>query len=142
MKKEKEINVAELRSRGIVKLRDEDMFALWVKTACCNLSAKQLNKLADITEKYARGYLLFTTRQIPMIPFVHSNDLGKVQEELSTVYLTLDRCGPTVRNVNVCYDDKICPEAVVNSLSLGEKLDNFFYRPMTHKVKLGVAGEN
>ncbi len=136
----KEINVADLRSRGIVKLRDKDMFAIWVKTACCNLSAGQLNKLADIAEKYAKGYLLFTTRQIPMIPFVHLNDLSTVQEELSTVYLTLDRCGPTVRNVNVCYDDKICSEAVVNSLSLGEKLDNFFYMPMTHKVKLGIAG--
>ena len=51
MTKEIQINVAELRSRGIVKLRDKDMFALWVKTACCNLSAKQLNKLADISEK-------------------------------------------------------------------------------------------
>ena len=30
MTQEKEINVAELRSRGIVKLRDKDMFAIWV----------------------------------------------------------------------------------------------------------------
>ena len=140
MTREKKVNVAELRSRGIVKLRDKDMFTIWIKTACCNLSAGQLKKLADITEKYARSYLLFTTRQIPMIPFVHLKDLEKVQEELSMVYLTLDRCGPTVRNVNVCYDDKICPEAVTNSLSLAEKLDNFFYMPMSHKVKLGVAG--
>ena len=140
MTEEKEVNVTDLRSRGIVKLKDKDMFAMWVKTACCNLSAGQLNKLADIAEKYARGYLLFTTRQIPMIPFVHLKDLEIAQEELSSVYLTLDRCGPTVRNVNVCYDDKICPEASTNPLSLAEKLDNFFYMPMTHKVKLGVAG--
>ncbi|MFH0941978.1 MAG: 4Fe-4S binding protein [Chloroflexota bacterium] len=137
---EKAINVAELRSRGIVKLRDKDMFAIWVKTACCNLSARQLNKLADVAETYARGYLLFTTRQIPIIPFVHLKDLETAQQELGTVYLTLDRCGPTVRNVNVCYEDRICPEAVTNSLSLGEKLDNFFYAPMAHKVKLGVVG--
>ncbi len=30
MAREQKTNVAELRSRGIVKLRDEDMFALWV----------------------------------------------------------------------------------------------------------------
>ena len=140
MTQEKEIDVSELRSRGIVKLKDKDMFAIWVKTHCCNLSVEQLNKLADITEKYAGGYLLFTTRQIPIIPFVHLKDLESAQEELNAVSLTLDRCGPTVRNVNVCYEEKICPEAVTNSLSLGEKLDNFFYIPMTHKVKLGVAG--
>lgn len=140
MTEEKEVNVTELRSRGIVKLRDKDMFAIWVKTACCNLSSQQLKKLSDITERYARGYLLFTTRQIPIIPFVHTKDLERVQEELATVYLTLDRCGPTVRNVNICYEDSICPEAVTNSLSLGERLDSFFYVPMSHKVKLGVAG--
>jgi dissimilatory sulfite reductase (desulfoviridin) alpha/beta subunit len=140
MTRQQGTSVAELRNRGIVKLRDEDMFALWIKTACCNLSSPQLKKVADIAEKYARSYLLFTTRQIPIIPFVHLKDVESVHEELSSVYLKLDRCGPTVRNVNVCYEDKICPEAVTNSLSLGEKLDNFFYTPMTHKVKLGVAG--
>ncbi len=140
MTSKKEMNVGELRSRGIVRLKDADMFAIWVKTACCNLTSRQLRKLADLTEKYAKGYILFTTRQIPMIPFIHLKDLERVQEELSTVYLALDRCGPTVRNINVCYDDKICPEAVTDCLSLGEKLDNFFYVPMTHKVKIGVAG--
>ncbi|MDP2931909.1 MAG: 4Fe-4S binding protein [Chloroflexota bacterium] len=133
-------SIAEMRSRGVVKLKEKDMFALWVKTACGNLTSRQLNKLAEITEKYARGYLLFTTRQIPIIPFVSAGDVEKVQAELATVYLRLDRCGPTVRNVNVCYDDKICPEAVTNSLSLGEKLDRFFDVPMRHKVKIGISG--
>ncbi len=137
---EKRQSIAELRSRGVVKLREDDMFSLWVKTACCNLNSNQLRKLAEITEKYARSYLLFTSRQIPIIPFVNGKDVEKVTEELNTVYLELDRCGPTVRNVNVCYDDMICPHAVTNSLSLGEKLDNFFRAPMAHKVKIGVAG--
>ena len=140
MASKQDISVGELRSRGVVKLREEGMFALWVKTACCNLTSKQLRKLAEITGKYARGYLLFTTRQIPIIPFVNLKDVEEVQEELKTVYLALDRCGPTVRNVNVCYDSKICPEAVNNPLSLAEKLDNFWYVPMPNKVKIGVAG--
>jgi dissimilatory sulfite reductase (desulfoviridin) alpha/beta subunit len=133
-------NVRTERNRGVVKLKGEDLFSLWVKTACCNLDSKQLRKLADIADKYARSYLLFTTRQIPIIPFIHLKDVGTVEEELGTVYLRMDRCGPTVRNVNVCYEDKICPEAVSNPLSLAEKLDNFFHVPMPHKVKIGVAG--
>ncbi len=133
-------NVGELRRSGIVKLKEKDMYSIWVKTACCNLTSKQLRKLADITEKYARSYLLFTTRQIPIIPFINLKEVEDVKEELSEVYLRLDRCGPTVRNVNVCYDDKICAEAVTNCLSLAEKLDNFFYKPLTYKIKIGVAG--
>jgi len=141
MTQKPQINVGELRRSGVVKLKDKDMYSMWVKTACSNLNSKQLRKLADITEKYARSYLLFTTRQIPIIPLINLKDVEEVKEELTEVYLELDRCGPTVRNVNVCYDDKICPEAVTNSISLAEKLDNFFRVPSAnHKVKIGVAG--
>jgi len=135
------VNVGELRRSGIVRLKDKDMYSMWVKTACANMNSNQLRQLADITDKYAGGYLLFTTRQIPIIPHIHLKDVEDVKEELSEVYLELDRCGPTVRNINVCYDDKICPEAVTNSISLAEKLDNFFRVPSAnHKVKIGVAG--
>ena len=139
-KKPEIVNVGELRKSGLVKLKGKDMYSMWIKTGCCNLTSKQLRKLADIIEKYTRGYLLFTTRQIPIIPFVNLKDIEEVKEDLNEVYLELDRCGPTVRNVNVCYDEKICPEAVTNSISLAEKLDNFFRVPMAHKVKIGVAG--
>ncbi len=140
MASEQQMNVGELRRHGIVRLKEKDMYSIWVKTACCNLTSKQLRKLADIIDRYARGYLLFTTRQIPIIPLVHLKDVEDVKEELRQVYLELDRCGPTVRNINVCYDDKICPEAVTNSISLAEKMDNFFRVPMSHKIKIGVAG--
>ena len=50
------INVGELRRSGVVKLKEKDMYSIWVKTACCNLSSEQLRKLADITEKYASFY--------------------------------------------------------------------------------------
>lgn len=140
MQKPQISNVGELRKRGIVKLKEEGLYSIWIKTACCNLTSKQLRKIADITEQYARGYLLFTTRQIPIIPFVNLKDIDDVGKELGDVYLELDRCGPTVRNINVCYDEKICPEAITNPISLAEKLDNFFRVPMSHKVKIGVAG--
>ena len=133
-------DVAELRSRGVVKLKGDDSYALWLKTACGQLSARQLHKLADVADAYGKGIILFTTRQIPMIPFVRLGDVPRAQTELNREDVTLDRCGPTVRNVNVCYDDVTCPEALANSLSLGEKLDHFFHVAMTHKVKLGVAG--
>ncbi len=141
MTEKPEINVGDLRKSGVVKLKGNDMYSVWVKTACCNLNSKQLRNLADIADKYAKGYLLFTTRQIPIIPFVNLKDVEEVKEELKQVYLELDRCGPTVRNINVCYDDKICLEAVTNSISLAEKLDAFFRVPSAnHKIKIGVAG--
>ena len=130
---------AELRSRGIVKLKDDDRYAVWVKTACGHLSSGQIQALAGITENFGRGFLLFSSRQIPIIPFIASADLDKVQAELAQVYLTLDRCGPTVRNVNVCPGPVSCGSALADPLPLARRLDTFFHAPMAHKVKLGVS---
>ncbi len=141
MKQESQLYHEELTSRGVIRLRGKDMYSVWVKPDGCNLTSGHLRKIADITEKYARRYLLFTTNQNAVIPFVNLKDVEEVIEELSEVYLRLDRCGPTVRNIKVCYDDKICPEAVTNCISLAEKLDNFFdVIPARNKTKIGVAG--
>jgi anaerobic sulfite reductase subunit C len=137
---EPEVSIAELKRGGMVPLREKDVFSIWVKTDCCNLSAKQLRKIADITDKYARGFLLFSSRQIPIIPFVNLSDIFEVKRELAEVDVALDRNGPAVRNLNICYDDKICPDAVVNCIPLGEKLEKFFGSRLAYKVKIGVAG--
>ena len=140
MKQESQLYYEDLTKRGIIRLADKDMVTVWIKPDCCNLTSVHLRKIADITEKYARGYLLFTTNQNAVIPFVNIKDVDEVLAELETVSLRLDRCGPTVRNIKVCYDDKICPEAVTSCLSLANKLENFFDAPFSHKVKIGVAG--
>lgn len=134
------VNIDELRRGGVIALKEKDMFSLWVKTACCNLNSAQLRKLADITDKYARGFLLFSSRQIPIIPFIRLTDVAAAKKELAEVEMELDRCGSRVRNFNVCYEDKICPKAVVNCISLGEKVESFFRSEILHKIKIGIAG--
>ena len=132
--------IEALRQGGIVALDEKDMFSLWVKTSCCNMNSLQLNKLADIAETYGRGFVLFTTRQTPHIPFVNLKDVAEVKQELARVELELDRCGPRVRNLNVCYQASLCQFAKTDCISLGERLENFFRNEILHKVKIGVAG--
>ena len=129
-----------LRQGGIVALNERDMFSLWVKTSCCNMDSRQLTRVADIAEKYGHGYVLFTTRQTPHIPFVNLKDVAEVKQELAKVELELDRCGPRVRNLNVCYGADLCRYARMDCISLGEQLENFFRNEIVHKVKIGVAG--
>jgi dissimilatory sulfite reductase (desulfoviridin) alpha/beta subunit len=137
---EQKLDINELKKGGMVPLREKDMFSIWVKTECCNLNSNQLRKLADITDKYARGFLLFTSRQIPIIPFVNVANIFDVKRELAEVDMGMDHNGPIVRNLNICYDDKICADAVVNCIPLGEKLEKFFGSQLAHKIKIGVAG--
>ena len=132
--------VEALRQGGIVALDEKDMYSLWVKTSCCNMNTDQLRRLADISDRYGRGYVLFTTRQTPHIPFINLKDVAEVKQELAKVELELDRCGPRVRNLNVCYEPSLCSDAKTDCTALGEMLENFFRNEIVHKVKLGVAG--
>lgn len=105
------------------------------------MDAQKLRKVADLAETYGRGYLLFSTRQFPIIPHVHFKDIGIVKGELEKVSLMLDRCGKRVRNADVCYDANLCPYAVLDPISLGEKLDQFWREdPGGFKIKTSIAG--
>ncbi len=137
---EQKLDINELKKGGMVPLREKDMFSIWVKTDCCNLTSLQIRKVADITDKYARGFLLFTSRQIPIIPFVNINNVFAVKRELAEVGVGMDHNGPIVRNLNICYDDKTCADAVVNCIPLGEKLEKFFGSQLAHKIKIGAVG--
>ncbi|MDD5773665.1 MAG: 4Fe-4S binding protein [bacterium] len=134
------INVEELKRGGVVKLKEKGLFSVWVKTYCANLNSKQLKKVAELSEKYGRGIILFSTRQIPIIPFVKLEDIDAIKRELKKVEVGLDRCGPRIRNINVCYEDSICKDAISNSLLLGEKLEKYFDDPILHKTKIGISG--
>lgn len=141
MNQKPKVDLEQLKKGGMVKLKEKDMFSVWVRTICCNMDAKKLRKVADLAEKYGRGFVLFTTRQLPIIPFVHINDVTTVKEELEEVHLMLDRCGARVRNADVCYDANICPYAITNPISLGEKIDQFWRDdPGGRKIKISIVG--
>jgi len=134
-------DLEQLKRGGVVKLKEKDMFSVWVRAICCNMDAVKLRKVAEIAEKYGRGLVLFTTRQFPIIPHIHFNNVEAVLQELKEVQLMTDRCGARVRNADVCYDSNICPFAVTNPIALGEKLDEFWQKdPGGHKVKVSIAG--
>lgn len=136
-----EINIDELRKGGVVKLKEKDMFSVWVRAVCDNLDAKKLRVVADLADKYGKGYILFSTRQFPIIPHINFKDVGAVKDGLDKADLMLDRCGARVRNADVCYDSNLCPYAVMDPISLGEKLDQFWRDdPGGFKIKTSING--
>ncbi|MFQ3675035.1 MAG: 4Fe-4S dicluster domain-containing protein [Endomicrobiia bacterium] len=135
------IDIESLRRGGLVKLKEKDMFSVWVRAVCCNMDARKLKIVADIAEKYGRGIILFSTRQFPIIPFVHFDNIEIVQQKLKEINLMLDRCGARVRNADVCYDSNICPFAVTNPITLAERFDEFWQQDIGgYKIKLSVVG--
>lgn len=141
MEEVQKINLDDLKRGGVVKLLGKDNYSVWVKVACNNISSKKLEKIADIVDKYGKGFFLFTTNQIPIIPHINLKDVMEVKQKLEEGEQELDACGPRIRGVKVCYDKNICTYAVTSALSLGEKLDKFFYlQEIRHKLKISVSG--
>ncbi|MDI6731352.1 MAG: 4Fe-4S binding protein [Candidatus Margulisbacteria bacterium] len=141
MNQKPKIDFEQLKRGGVVKLKEKDMFSVWVRAVCCNMDARKLKMVADIAEEFGRGIVLFTTRQFPIIPHIHFKDLETVREKLKEVNLMLDRCGARVRSADVCYDANICPHAVTNPITLGEKIDQYWRDdPGGHKIKISIVG--
>ncbi len=65
------------------------------------LSTKQLHKLADIAEKYDRGYSHFTTRQNIQFNWIELEDVPKVLSELALVNMhAIQSSGSCIRSIS------------------------------------------
>jgi sulfite reductase (ferredoxin) len=75
------------------------------------LSADQLDALADVAEEYSDRILHVTTRQDFQLHFVHIGDTPDMHRRLAAVGITTrEACGNTVRNVTTCPYAGVCRE--------------------------------
>ncbi|HEY7289324.1 MAG TPA: nitrite/sulfite reductase [Vicinamibacterales bacterium] len=81
----------------------EDAQMLRVKIPQGVLSAEQLEALADVGERYSRGFGHITTRQNVQFHFVKLHDVEHAMRRLADVGLTTrEACGNSVRNITAC----------------------------------------
>src|SRR6476646_10179162 len=78
----------------------EDAQMLRVKIPQGVLSAEQLEALADVGERYSRGFGHITTRQNMQFHFVNLHDVEPAMHRLADAGLTTrEACGNSVRNI-------------------------------------------
>jgi sulfite reductase (NADPH) hemoprotein beta-component len=67
------------------------------------LTGDQLDALADVAERYSRGFGHITTRQNIQFHFVKLHDVEKAMHQLADAGLTTrEACGNSVRNITCC----------------------------------------
>jgi len=136
-----QIDYTEMKKGGFIKQRQENMFAVRLRTVSGNLNAVQLKNIACLAEKYGRGHVHVTTRQGIEIPFVSLSDYTAIKEEIKQLGLTPGTCGPRIRAVVACPGNEVCQFGLVNSQQMGAKLDELFFgREVSMKTKLAVSG--
>lgn len=130
---------------GIRNTTDEHMIRVKIKWG--NLSADQLDALADVAESYADPKAAHvTTRQAIQMHHVKRRDVPKFLRQMAEAGLTTrEACGNTVRNVTACHFAGVSPEEAFDVRPYAEAVTRYFLRNpicqnMPRKFKITFEG--
>lgn len=135
------VDYATLKKGGFMRQKQKNNFSLRLAVVGGTLTAKNLQKIAEVAEQYGEGYVHLTSRQGVEIPFIKLEDIDTVKEALAEGDCRPGVCGPRVRTVTACQGSAVCPSGNIDSYDIAKKLDErYFGRELPHKFKFGVTG--
>jgi sulfite reductase (NADPH) hemoprotein beta-component len=124
----------------------EDAQMLRIKIPQGVLNADQLRTLAEIGERYSRGFGHITTRQNIQFHFVKLHDVEPAMRLLAGVGLTTrEACGNSVRNITACPYAGVAADEVFDVTPYAEELTRYLLRhPLSsilpRKFKIAFEG--
>ena len=90
---------AVLKKGGFMRQKQKNNFSLRLRVVGGNLTAKQLAKIAEVSDKFGDGYVHLTSRQSVEIPFIKLDDIDEVKAALAEGDVEPGVCGPRVRTI-------------------------------------------
>ena len=145
-----ELSAEEFRkfrlARGTYGQRQSDVHMIRVKIPQGILQSVQLERIADVCERFSRGFGHVTTRQNIQIHFIQMADVPEVQRLLAEVGLTTrEACGNTVRNITGCPLAGTCRDEPFDVTPYGEAVTRAYLRhpafgDLPRKFKIGFSG--
>jgi sulfite reductase (ferredoxin) len=110
------------------------------------LTAEQLTRLADTADRYASGFIHFTTREDAQLYYLKLEDAPLLLRDLAAVGITTrEACGNTVRNITACYRAGISHNEAFNVYPYAQALFRYLLRNkynqnMGRKMKFAFEG--
>ena len=100
-----EVKMQKLRLHfGTYAQRQEGVQMQRIKFPGGILSSDQLARLADAADRYASGFIHFTTREDAQLYYVRLEEAPELMRYLAEAGITTrEACGNTVRNITACY---------------------------------------
>jgi sulfite reductase beta subunit-like hemoprotein len=132
--------------RGTYGQRQDDVQMLRVKIPQGILSREQLIALADVAERYSRGFGHITTRQNVQLHFLKLANVEAVMRRLADAGLTTrEACGNSVRNITACPYAGVSADEVFDVTPYAEALTRYLLRhPLSailpRKFKIAFEG--
>lgn len=131
--REGEIHEEKFRSlrlaRGIYGQRQPGVQMIRIKLPQGRVSTKQLDRISDVSDKYATGNLHITTRQDIQLHFVSLDRTPELWAELEQdTVTTREACGNTVRNITASPEAGIDPNEVFDVTPYAHAYFQYFLR--------------
>jgi sulfite reductase (NADPH) hemoprotein beta-component len=110
------------------------------------LSSRQLHKLADIAQRYDRGYGHFSTRQNLQLNWPKLEDTPDILAELATVQMhAIQTSGNCIRNITTDQFAGIAPDEIIDPRAVAEIMRQWStFHPefalLPRKFKIAVSG--
>ncbi|MGB7220644.1 MAG: nitrite/sulfite reductase [Vicinamibacterales bacterium] len=124
----------------------EDAQMLRVKIPQGVITADQLDALAEIGQRYSRGFGHITTRQNIQFHFIKLHDVEPAMRMLEGVGVTTrEACGNSVRNITACAYAGVAADERFDVTPYGEALTRFLLRhrlsaTLPRKFKIALEG--
>jgi sulfite reductase (NADPH) hemoprotein beta-component len=123
----------------------DDAQMLRVKVPQGILAPPQLEALADVSERYSRGFAHVTTRQNVQFHFLRLHDVEPAMRRLAEAGLTTrEACGNSVRNITACPYAGVAADEAFDVTPYAEALTRYLLRhPLSSRLprKFKVAFE-
>lgn len=124
----------------------EDAQMLRVKIPQGLLTSRQMHALAEVSERYSRGWSHITTRQNIQMHFLKLHDVETVMRRLAEDGLTTrEACGNSVRNITACPWAGVAADEAFDVTPYSEALTRYFLRhrlsgSLPRKFKIAFEG--
>ena len=131
---------------GIYGQRQPGVQMVRIKIPFGGITANQLRRVAELTDRYATGVGHVTTRQDIQLHFVELKDVPTIMRGLAEVGLTTrEACANTVRNVTACHLAGVCQGEVFDVTSYAKTvayhlLRNPLNQSLPRKFKIAFSG--
>jgi len=125
-----EIKFQKIRLQlGTYAQRQDGVQMQRIKIPFGGLNSNQLRRLADVSDRYASGFLHLTTRQDVQLYYITIDTVPDMMRELADVGITTrEACGNTVRNVTACHQAGVSPTETFDVTPYAEAFKNFMLR--------------
>lgn len=138
------VDYNNLKKRGFLKSRFPGLFTLRTRTSAANYDVQQLLRIADIAQRYGRGFVHATVRQGLEVPFIRYEDIPVVENELAAAGVKAGTSGPRLRATTCCPGSQWCSRGLVDPSVLFRRIEEELGMEcgmeLPHKFKIVLSG--